>query len=240
MIILNETFEDLIVIEKAGLNSNRQSLVKVKCKICGREKISNFRSIRKLVGTSHKACGQFIKRKDMHFYNMWADMRKRTTNKNHKDYKYYGGRGINSEDFKYFIDFYDYFYQTYIEYLKFNTTKEATLDRIDVNKNYEKGNIRLLNREKQMRNTRKFLEKKIKIINLKTNEEEIFDCITDINKKYNNFSIMGMWCVLNKKTKTSVFKNYHFEYINKCVTNIGDSQVANGVTPTAKDQDLVI
>lgn len=67
-------------------------------------------------------------------------MRTRTTNPNSPKYVSYGGRGISSEEFKYFVDFYDAMYESYLEHISIYGEKETTLERIDVNKDYSKSN----------------------------------------------------------------------------------------------------
>lgn len=75
-------------------------------------------------------------------------MMERCNNINHKDYKYYGARGISVCDewhnIQNFIkDMYPYF------------EDGLTLDRIDNDKDYSKDNCRWTNKKIQSRNTRK-------------------------------------------------------------------------------------
>ena len=69
------------------------------------------------------------------FYGTWRQMWQRCTNETHSNYKYYGARGISVckewEDLGCFLQWVD---STYIE--------GYTLDRIDVNGNYEPSNCR--------------------------------------------------------------------------------------------------
>lgn len=237
MNIINEEFDDMVIIERLGIDKHKHRMVKVKCKICEREKITTYSTLREYNGTKHRSCGQYLKRIDTKFYNMWCDFRKRTTNPKSSVWKDYGGRGIKSEEFKYFIDFYDYFYNIYTEHLKTHTKKETTLDRIDCNGDYCKGNLRFVSQKEQNRNTRVFLTKDIKVTNVTTDEIKIYKCVVDIKENI-EINLGYVYKILNKKVKTNIYKGYRFERIDKCVTNIGGIQVAIGETPLVKDQDL--
>ncbi len=81
-------------------------------------------------------------------YKVWADMINRCENKNVKSYKNYGARGIKvcKEWRESFLAFYNYMGNP--------INKNDTLDRIDVNGNYEPGNCRWTDRVTQSRNQR--------------------------------------------------------------------------------------
>lgn len=79
-------------------------------------------------------------------YRSWNNMKDRCLNKNNKQYKDYGGRGIMFDER--WLEF-AYFYEDMGE--KPNGT---TLDRVDVDKNYCKENCRWATREEQQRNQR--------------------------------------------------------------------------------------
>ena len=81
-------------------------------------------------------------------YRIWCGIKTRCTNKNHKDYKCYGGRGIT-------------LCQEWLEFLPFKQWSEEngynnklSIDRINNNGNYEPSNCRWIPHKEQMYNTR--------------------------------------------------------------------------------------
>ena len=93
-------------------------------------------------------------------YSTWMGMRKRCYNPNHINYKNYGARGITmSSEFK-------NSFETWLEYISsldgFAELHKNNLeiDRIDNNKGYERGNLRIVDRATNSNNTRKRLDNK--------------------------------------------------------------------------------
>ena len=93
--------------------------------------------------------------KCMRLYGIWRGMKRRCYNKNEKAYKAYGGRGIS------ICDEWLHSYTAFEEWAFANgydpdaPTRECTIDRIDVNGNYEPSNCRWISMDEQMRNTRR-------------------------------------------------------------------------------------
>ena len=87
-------------------------------------------------------------------YNVWISMKQRCLNEKHKSYKIYGGRGITvcdewKNDFKAFYEW--AINNGYDENAQF---MQCTLDRINVNGNYEPNNCRWVDQKVQGENTR--------------------------------------------------------------------------------------
>jgi hypothetical protein len=80
-------------------------------------------------------------------YRSWADMHTRCGNRNRKDYKDYGARGITvCERWESFENF--------LADLGFKPSPQHSLDRIDPNGNYEPGNVRWATPIEQANNKR--------------------------------------------------------------------------------------
>lgn len=86
-------------------------------------------------------------------YHVWNGMKGRCDNKNNPNYSCYGGRGIRicAEWYNY-AEFKEWAYKNgYDENAPFG---ECTIDRIDVNGNYEPGNCRWISNMEQQKNKR--------------------------------------------------------------------------------------
>ena len=86
-------------------------------------------------------------------YNVWSDMKKRCYNTKNVDYKNYGGRGISvCDEWMDFQNFYDWAIAN--GYDETAPRGQCTIDRINVDGNYEPENCRWVDRYIQMNNKR--------------------------------------------------------------------------------------
>ena len=89
-------------------------------------------------------------------YNTWVAIKQRCYNLNNSDYHNYGLRGIIIflpwiDDFNLFNNYLESLPET-LDQFELRTGEKGTLDRIDVNGNYEPNNLRWASRETQARN----------------------------------------------------------------------------------------
>lgn len=158
--LTGQRFGRLLVIERAG-SRNREALWHCKCN-CGNEIYSRGASLRNGLSQS---CGCLQKEiaSNSHFakthggsserlYSVWRGMIDRTTLPSHNRFEHYGGRGISvCDEWKH-------------SYEKFRTWAlkngydpsakrgECTIDRIDVNGDYEPFNCRWVDMKHQAKN----------------------------------------------------------------------------------------
>lgn len=91
-----------------------------------------------------------IKKQNTQLYNVWRNIKYRCTSKTCKVYKHYGGRGITM------CNEWKNDYNSFYEWAITNGYKRGlSIDRIDVNGNYEPSNCRWATQKQQSNNTRK-------------------------------------------------------------------------------------
>lgn len=152
-----QRFGHLVVIERAERNPKSPSTRWICLCDCGKHTIAySFQ----LKNDQKRSCGcsrvadqrQSVSKhggRNTRLYRTWANMKQRTENPNHIAYPNYGGRGIKvCDEWKSsFENFRDWA-------LKAGYTDDLTIDRIDVNGNYEPSNCRWLTKQEQNRNQR--------------------------------------------------------------------------------------
>ena len=149
---IGDEFGDLKCIDIVYKDHEYQYLMK--CKICGREKIMRSSTIRRECGIYHKTgCGKGIKNKNSTFHSRYDAMKTRTNNPNYDHYDRYGGRGINSDAFECFIDFYDTMYDSFKELADKIGENNVSLERINNNGNYSPENCIWIDKKDQQSNT---------------------------------------------------------------------------------------
>lgn len=154
--LTGQRFGRLLVLRRAE-NMGRQTAWLCKCD-CGNEKAVPYWN---LVSGQTKSCGCLVKEvsaknaKCTHkqsysrLYTIWIGMKQRCYYENHKHFKHYGGRGITvcdewKDDFQAFHDW----------SISHGYEDNLTIDRIDVNGNYEPSNCKWASTKVQGNNKR--------------------------------------------------------------------------------------
>jgi len=163
MLEIGKIYDDLKCVRKVYmleiLKRDYSNYYLMQCTKCGRTKVMRDHTVFRKSGTCHSACGKGIHLLDPIFYERWQAMRTRTTNPNYHAYDRYGGRGINSDEFEYFIDFYDKMYSSWLEACKLiGDPHNVSLERIDVNKSYTSDNCKWIHKNDQPKNTCKTIK----------------------------------------------------------------------------------
>ena len=147
--------------KKAIIEKNRLKTGRTKSCGCLRKEI-----ISKIKGTHHLT--------KTRIFRIWDCMKTRCLNKNYTYFKHYGGRGITicdewKNDFKQFYDW----------AINNGYAENLTIDRIDVNGNYEPSNCRWVTMKQQRRNTTKNI-----FVEINGVKKVLIDWCTDYKIKY--------------------------------------------------------
>ena len=178
---INDIFGDLKCVNSFYSEKYKQEVYEMECIKCKRRKIMLGSTIMIVHGILHSACGKGLKTKNKIFYSRWQSMRTRTNNQQYIHYDDYGGRGINSDEFENFIDFYDAMYGSFIEKAKEIGENNTSLERIDVNGNYTKDNCIWIDKHDQPKNQRTTIRC---IVTFPDGHEEYCDNVPSFAKKY--------------------------------------------------------
>lgn len=154
--LIGKRFGRLVVVEYRGSNAFQQSQYLCKCD-CGKEKVVLAGNLTKGATTS---CGcvrveQVRDRSRTHGMTgepehiAWKAMIARCTNPAAENFSYYGGRGISV------CERWATSFEAFFADMGRKPTPEHSIDRIDVNGNYEPGNCKWATKSEQAKNTRR-------------------------------------------------------------------------------------
>lgn len=145
----------LTIISPTNKRSGGNIIYKCICD-CGKECYVSSGNL----GKSTNSCGCLAEvnkikhnKSQTKLYDVWTNMKQRCNNPKNPRYKNYGGRGIKiCDEWNDFNNFYTWANQNgYDEALNINK-KQCTLDRIDVNGDYEPSNCRWISNKEQQNN----------------------------------------------------------------------------------------
>lgn len=132
---------------------NNQISFDCECVKCGVKSVRLMQSVKR--GVSHGSeCLKGIQDSEIKkaIVQRYQNMYERCNNPSNSSYEYYGGRGIKLL-YDNAIDLYFDFKDEFAEHARIHGIRNSTFDRIDVNGNYEKSNLRITTQSVQSTNT---------------------------------------------------------------------------------------
>lgn len=149
-----ETIGDMYLLRAYRDEKNDRRMLSVRCTKCNRIREVSEVNLRNRPNSSKHdiVCGYGLKKIDKKFYDIWAHMKDRIYNPNNPEYHRYGGRGLTT-DYDVFTDFFDDLYSSYIQTVAMYPNTRISIDRINNNLGYIKGNISWATPMQQTRNS---------------------------------------------------------------------------------------
>ena len=150
-----KTYGNLVAIKVVGKASNGNAIWLFKCS-CGDERVADGYVVRIGVTVNCLKCSREVTRKTTVTHGMsetvefyaWTDMKTRCFNSNSTSYNNYGGRGVKVCDR--WVDSFENFYSD----MGGKPTPLHSIDRINVDGDYEPSNCRWATNEEQANNKR--------------------------------------------------------------------------------------
>jgi len=216
---INEKFGRLTVVKYSHTDKNYKKYYICLCD-CGNITTVSIGNLKNCI----KSCRYLkkelhLKRNIIHnlsntrFYKIHKSMKERCLNKNNKNFKNYGGRGITiQKDWLNFNNFKNDMYESYLSHIEQYSEKQTTIDRIDVNGNYELNNCRWATCKEQVHNRRRQKSQK----EFKAISPEGIEYISDNQMKFAKEHGLYFTYISRCLNKKYGFKSHHkwtFEYI---------------------------
>ena len=190
-------------------SSNGGTNLECKCNICGNIKTISSTNIRIQDGASkHEYCNRLehnnyggLAYQNTRFYNIWLHMKDRIYDINHPSYYNYGGRGLTT-DYDNYIDFYNDMIDSYNQHVAIYGEHDTTLDRINNNFGYIKGNLRWATRKEQAINKRHIQDRTF-LAYSPDGKIYVSNCVTEfarnhlLNVKYVSLCVNGKYDSIN-------------------------------------------
>ena len=195
--LIGKTFGDLQVIKLNGYKYHTM-FYRCKCIKCGIESNHTLASLKKNIKHGTHCLKQIpnspVKKA---IIQRFYDMQQRCNNPNNNNYIHYGERNVKLL-YEHAVDLYLDFAEELEKHAQKHGLHNSTFDRIDVNGNYEKSNLRITTQTIQNTNTTR---KTIFIIQ-KGKEKILSDSATECGK-YLGFNVRAIGNLVRGQSKTS-------------------------------------